>query len=239
MVSSRPVRAAVAVAALSAALPAVAHAQTLVVNGKPSGAQVKQIAGKSYVSLAELAAALGMKVVKRPDGRLELTKEGGAGQIANDNVGKMGQEVFTGKWRFQVTDIQKVDSYTTKYRNNQQTYEPKSGEVLYVVTCRIKNGTKVKDELVFSPTWEGMNTALTDAEERSFAPTTYDVRIDEGAPDGAYFLPGAAIPFVIVFSVPKDAQPKDLVFTALRYAIRTSYDQKKEAPTDIRVQLTP
>jgi len=237
VLSHRGVAAALALSVSLAALPA--GAQSLVVNGKPSGAQVRQVGGKTYVSLAELAAALGMKVVKRPDGTLELTREGGAGQIANANVGKTGQEVFTGKWRFQVVDAQQVDSYTTRYRKKQETVTPDNGETLYVVNCRVKNGTKQKDELVFSPSWEGMNTSLTDAEERSFQPALYDVRADESAPDGAYFLPGAAIPFAIVFKVPKDAKPKDLVFTALRYSMRSSYDQKKEAPTDIRVQLTP
>ena len=55
---------------------------------------------------------------------------------------------------------------------------------------------------------------------------------DEGSPLGRYALPGAAIPFNIVFSVPEGTAVKDLVYSVVIYSERGS---KKS--TDFRVAL--
>jgi hypothetical protein len=60
----------------------------------------------------------------------------------------------------------------------------------------------------------------------------YDVAADENAPLSAYALPGASVPFTIIFAVPQNIQVKDLVYSIVRYAQRT--DKKG---TTVRVSL--
>ena len=146
--------------------------------------------------------------------------------------------MFTGKWRFSVTDVGRAATYKQRLRTGyRKEVAAGEGSELLLVTCRVRNGTKTKDTLVLEKGWDGMNTALTDAESHSYEPLIYDARFNESAPDGASFLPGAAIDFVIVFDVPKGTQPKDLVFTAMRYDDRAKFDQPKRPPTDIRYSL--
>jgi hypothetical protein len=206
------------------------------VNGSSAG-NVRMIDGQAYVPLKSVASALNMTVQDRPGG-VELIKAGGAGQIANANVGRMGDEVFTGKWRFSVRKMERMDRYkkhlTTGY---QKEIEAKPGMELLVVTCRVKNGTAQNDKLVIDA-WKGSNTALTDKDEHAYPPDLWDVRADDHAPEGASFLPGAAVDFNLVFMVPKGAEPKDLVFSAIRYDDRASFDMKKRPPTDIRYSLS-
>jgi len=217
---------------------AAGAASKLYINNSVASSGVKVIDGKAYVPIADVAKALDMVVKKRGDG-YEMVKDGGAGQIANDNVGKIGQEVFTGKWKFQVLDVKTVKSFTKEYSgdNYDKQFNVEGRDDIVVVKCRVKNGTKKKDELVFA-NWDGMNTALTDDREQSFQPTAYDVRESEHSPVGTTFLPGAAIEFNIIFIVPKGTKPGDLIFTAMRYDDRAGFDQKKRPPTDIRVKLS-
>lgn len=224
--------------ALAAAALAAQTGLRLVVNGKVASSDVRVIGGKAYVPLADVARALDMTVAKSAAG-YAMERGGGANQLTGF-TGKMGTEVFTGKWRFTVLDWQRVDAYKPKLvqmHSWENEYEAKSGEDLVVVSCRVKNGTKVKDELVFSTSWEGTNNALTDDQEQSYQPVGFDVTESETAPVGVTFLPGAAINFKMIFRVPKGTEPKDLIFTAMRYGMRASYDQKKEAPQDVRVSL--
>ena len=231
------------VAALSAAgfalfgtIPGLAETAPLMVNGAVASSSVRTIQGQIYVPLHDVAKALNLRVVER-NGKYELIPAGGTTQIANKNVGKMGDEIFTGQWRFKVTQIEYASHYrkqlTPYFRNEIQA---QASDELVIVHCRVKNGTKAKDSLVYE-NWEGCNTALTDSEGHSYEPTLWDVRADQIAPEGAAFLPGAAIDFVLVFNVPKKTTLKDLIFTAMRYSERVSYDQKKHPPTDIRYHL--
>jgi hypothetical protein len=225
------------------ALSAVAFAwqagKALYINGVKASGDLKTINGKVYAPINDVAKALGMTVQAKAGG-YEMIKAGGAGQIANKNVGSIGEEIFTGKWRFTAVRVEHVQTYTPQYapKDAWRILEAKDGEELIVVKCRIKNGTAKKDELVFGK-WDGNNTALTDMDEQSYEPTTYgfDLRADESSPDGANLLPGAAVNFNLIFRVPQGTQEKDLVFTAIRYDMRGKLDQKKDPPQDIRVNL--
>ncbi|RYG30479.1 hypothetical protein EON81_24835 [bacterium] len=101
----------------------------------------------------------------------------------------------------------------------------------------MKNGLKTADELLFDERWEGMNTALTAQDEANYRPRRYDVNETHTVPISAAFLPGSAIAFKIVFEVPKGTEPKDLVFTAMRFDMCTPGNQKKDPPQNIRVAL--
>jgi len=226
------------VALAVAAVAAVTVSSKLFVNGKVASTDVRVINGKAYAPLADVAKSLDMTLVAKAGG-YELTKSGGAGQIANKNVGKLGEEIFTGKYRFTVVSFEQVEKYRKMYTtaSYEKDYESDENNILVIVKCRVKNGTKVKDELVFGE-WDGNNTAITTTDEESITPTAYDVKETEFSPRGATFLPGAAINFNLIFKVPRGSSVKDLIFTALQYEFRSKYEQNKVKPTDIRVSLS-
>ena len=225
------------VAATAAYVFAAAIAPKLIVNGKTASNDVRMIGGKAYVPLNDVAKALDMQVAKTADG-YSLSKSGGANMLAGNATGKMGEEIFTGKWRFKVIGVERMPKYVETLRAlNQRDYEAKENEEIVVVSCRVKNGTPKKDELVYSTDWDGTMNALTDTEEHSYQPIAFDVKESETAPLGVIFLPGAAVDFKMIFLVPKGTELKDLVFTALRYSMRSGYDQKKEPPQHIRISL--
>ncbi|RYG30478.1 hypothetical protein EON81_24830 [bacterium] len=222
--------------ALAGVVYAVQSGASLRINGQVATTDVRMINGRAYAPIADIAKALGQSVVKNGNG-YEFAAAGGSNEIGGYK-GQQGDVVFTGKWRFQVLDWKRVKSYKpTLSKRDTDEVRAEPGQDLIIVGCRIKNGLKAKDELVFSPNWDGMNTALTAQDEANYQPKRYDVSESEGSPDGTVFLPGGAINFRIVFEVPEGTTPKDLVFTALRYGMRSSYDQKKEVPQNIRVAL--
>jgi len=224
-----------ALGAAGAAL-AIQAGQTLKINGQVASNDVRVIGGKAYVPVADVAKAMGLTVVKTGNG-YELTKEGGAGQLQAKGNGKIGQEIFDGKWRFQVIDVKRADTYIPVRTKSKTEMQADAGQEFAVVSCRVKNGTPQKDELVFAKDWEGINTSITDVNEQAYPAVAFDVREDEIAPVGCNFLPGAAIDFTIVFSVPKGTDLKDVIFTAMQYKFRSGYDQKTNKPHDFRVSL--
>lgn len=213
-------------------------AQKLIIGGKTVSVDVRTIGGKAYVPLTDVAKALDFTVQKTAGG-YELVKSGGTNQIANKNVGKLGEEIFTGKWKFAVLGVERVKEATPEYLPievwTRRVADP--GMEIVVVKCRIKNGTSAKDTIVLDK-WKANNTTLTDDQENAFEPTQhgYDAKLNEHFPDGATFLPGGAINFNLRFEVPKGTKLKDLVFTVTRYEDRN--DQDTKPPTDIRVHLS-
>src|SRR5687767_10535052 len=82
-------------------------AQSLRINGQVASNDVRMIGGKAYVPVSDVAKAFGLNVNKIGGG-YELSNEGGAGQLQAKGNGKIGQEVFSGKWRFQVLDLRRT-----------------------------------------------------------------------------------------------------------------------------------
>ena len=209
----------------------------LSINGNVVNTQTRVIGGKTWVPLDDVARALKMQK-SVAGGQITLRPAGGANQIANKLKGQQGEELFSGKWRFTVTGVTRTKQWVRKYPDShagKDAEESEAGNDLIVVSCRLKNGTPQRTEFAFptgaSSDW-GMNTSLTDQGEGSYQPKTYDVTSDEGSPVGRYALPGAAIPFNIVFAVPAGTQVKDLVYSVVIYGER---GQKKS--TDFRVAL--
>ena len=230
-----------AAAVLAAATPALAG-QKLVLNGKTASTNVRVINGSAYVKLSDVAKALGMIVVKRGDG-YEITKPGGANQVAGVTQGKIGDVLFDGRWRFQVLGVETPDAYTMKTPSVEPSshprdiivfdraagvLRPKPGYKLVLVRCRMTNGQKTGQTF-----WLGhndVNNALADAQGESHAPVGYDL---EGAPiQSRSLLPGAKADFPILFSVPQGTELKDLVFTLKN----NDFSQKGN---DVRVSLKP
>ncbi len=231
-----------AAAVLAAATPALAG-QKLVLNGKTASTNVRVINGTAYVSLADVARALGMIVVKRGDG-YEITKPGGANQVGGNLQGKIGDVLFDGQWRFQVLSVQTPDAYLVKtpgvqgifrgissIQNDENTRLVRAapGFKLVVIQCRMANGQKTPQ--TFWMAQSGVRNALTDTQGESYAPFGYDL---EGAPtQSKTLLPGAGTSFPILFSVPDATSLKDLVFT-LR---NNDFSANKPRVSDVRVSL--
>ncbi len=232
-----------AAAVLAAATPALAG-QKLVLNGKTASTNVRMINGSAYVSLADIARALGMIVVKRGDS-YEITKPGGANQVGGNLQGKVGDLLFDGQWRFQVLSVQTPDAYSVKtpgmqglfrgissIQNDENTRLVRAapGFKLVVIQCRMANGQKSPQTFWLAQS-SGVNNALTDTQGESYAPFGYDL---EGAPtQSKTLLPGAGTSFPILFSVPDATQLKDLVFT-LR---NNDFSANKPKVSDVRVSL--
>jgi hypothetical protein len=232
--------------ALSLALPSIAApgtADTLVVNGKSASADIRTIAGSPYVKLADVAKALGMIVTKRPDGKYELTRAGGANQLQGMAQGKVGDVLFDGHWRFQVQSVTTPTAYTMKtagepYDNHDlstfdrpnRVIKPTRGNSLVVLQCRATNGVNANRTLWTAISDDRIHTALASADGSSFPPIAYD--FDGGPIQSKSLVPGAALNFAVLFSVPEGTQIKDLIFSLKN-------NQGDEKANDVRVTLTP
>ncbi|HEY3331411.1 MAG TPA: hypothetical protein VGK19_15380 [Capsulimonadaceae bacterium] len=231
------------VAAISCAVASAAPKQTLTINGKVASTDVRTIDGKAFVPVGDVARGLGQSVVKTPGG-YTITVAGGGNEVADKYVGKLGDDVFTGQFKFKALNVRTANSYVTKYVEYKKTITANEGQILVIVDCRIKNGTPQKQELVFSTdeSYGGPNTAITDDQEHSYRPINFegnsfngfDVHADEYAPVGTNILPGAALDFTLVFSVPNDFKPKDLIYSLVKYSER---DKAKEKTVDVRIHL--
>ena len=207
---------------------------TLNINGSTVSTAARSINGQMYVPVKDVAKALKMKV-SVVGNTIKFVPAGGTYQVANKLQGKMGEDLFSGKFGFKVLSVQRGAAYNYKFVNNYQReekLEAQGREELVIVNCRLKNGTSQKDEFAFDVRSYGMNTALTDMDAQSYQPTAYDVMADESSPLGKFALPGASLNFSIIFRVPPETKLKDLVFSAVRYAERG--DNKS---TDFRVSL--
>jgi hypothetical protein len=133
--------------------------------------------------------------------------------------------------------VEQVSTYKGKYRNLYGDVDAGPTDTIFVVECAVSNGMKSKQELVLDD-WEYKpknivtNTALADTSGQSHAVTKWDVAATEGSPNGVALLPGASSNFALVFKVPKDTQPKDLVFSFLPYDKRADVQA-----VDVRVSL--
>jgi hypothetical protein len=208
------------IACFAAAAVWASQAVRVTINGKTVPGRM--VDGSVYVKLTEVAKALDMQVAGK-SGAYELVKAGGANQLEGVN-GKLGEELFTGKWKFLVKDVQRVDKYMLKFADSKFELTADPGNDLVIVTCRFKNGVRESAYIYFN----GMgNTALTDMDEHSYKTKWGD--IPGGVADT--ILPGAAKDFALVFSVPKSAELKDLIYTI------EPVDVKKFGITNLRISL--
>lgn len=216
--------------AMACAAVYAASTQTLTLNGKVASTRVEMLHGMAYVPVADVAAALGQQVVKRPGG-YEITSASGANQVAGLS-GKIGSLILAKKYSFQVLSIQKTDHYVSRFLKSPQTYDPDGpNDTLVVIDCRLKNALPKAQGPVLGAGYAG-NTALADDQGQSYPPKDYDSRIRQDF-SGASLLPGAKTDFAVIFDVPKSANVKDLVFSVNDY-----FDPNFKG-TDVRVSLTP
>lgn len=156
--------------------------------------------------------------------------------------GKIGDVISDGQWRFQVMSMQTPGSYDMKtdaepydYKSlssfdlTKRIFTPKTGYKLVVFQCRATNAQKSPKRLwVAVSDSANVRTALTDMAGSSHVPIGYDF---EGGPIQTKPLqPGETITFAVVFSVPQDAQLKELLFTL-------AANGEREQSKDVRVSL--
>jgi hypothetical protein len=225
---------------LTAGMSASAWAQTsentLKYKGQLSSKDVRVVDGQPYVPLSDVAKMLGGSVVKTPGGGYELRAggahgatadaSGGANQV-NGRAARIGQTVFDGFWRVTLlAPPQLADTYQSQYMANSKTYVPDGpNQTLAIFSCRLKNGMKHPEA------WcQYDETALTDDQGHSYPPKSFDMRYN--GPMSTDILPGAALDAVLVFSVPKGTNLKDLVITTGNYLPHGK-------PSNIRISLTP
>ena len=206
-------------------------------NGQTLTQDARQMNGQTYVPLADVARALGGRVATHPGGGLMIATDNGAGGSeagrpaaggANEvrgTRGAVGDWFFNGFWRFRVNSVEHPDTYNFQYAAFPREVKPHSDtDQLVVLHCTVKNGQKKAAEPILTTYGTAVQqTALTDDQGQSYAPLEFDVRSGDLAS-------GAAKNFVVVFSVPKDAHLKDLIFTLYS----TAYGNK---PSNVRVSL--
>jgi hypothetical protein len=192
---------------------------TVTMNGKSAPGRL--IDGSLYVKLTDVAGAFGQTIVKQGSS-YALVPAGGANMLQGTK-GKIGEELFTGKWRFLVENVQRADAYMLKFADSKFEYPANPGSELVVIQCRLKNAINETVSVYFN----GLaNTALTDTKEQVYKPVWMDV----AGGVASDMLPGSAKTFAIVFSVPKSAELKDLVYTIEPVS-------SQFAPTDLRISL--
>ncbi|HEX5322324.1 MAG TPA: hypothetical protein VFW40_00960 [Capsulimonadaceae bacterium] len=168
---------------------------------------------------------------------------GGANQVQGLN-GKVGQMLFTGKWRFEVLSApQQVDTYTMKvpsaegdyakyhdeadYDNSTNAFTAKAGYTLIAIDCLAKNGQTQVEQLDFY--LNNPNTGLTDDQGQSYQPIAYDM-MTKAPWVTKPMLPGSSEKITILFAVPPGTKTRDLVVTLKNWT-----DSKGK---DVRVTLT-
>jgi hypothetical protein len=213
----------------------------LVLNGKVASTRVKVIDGMAYVPVADIAQALGQPVHTTAEG-YEISLAGGANQVAGLQ-GKLGDVLFDGVWRFQVTKVTEASVYQERYTANRPLEQkPGDNQKLILVDITVKNGANEKKFLLMRDIPENL-TALAGEDGSSAKVFTYDMRTGSGQHFGGggdwdstpEMLPGSQAQFTAVFRTPQDFKPKDLVFTL-------NYEPKQFARmkhVTLRVALTP
>lgn len=194
-------------------------AAALLALGAPGPTAQAQAGGQAKPARAK--AAKKKPPAKKPAGQIP----GGANQVEGLN-GKVGQMLFTGRWRFQVQEVNVTDTYTLKVPTSEQdygkyssaadydltthTFTPKEGYTFVAVRALVKNGQKSTQQLgcyLGDP-----KTAVADTKGGSYPPIAYDM-LSQGAWVTKPLLPGAGQEMTVLFAVPRGTEIKDLVFT--------------------------
>ena len=214
--------AAVTLMAGCSAIALAAAGHTVYYHDQVLTQDAREINGKTYVPLADVARALGGRVAPHGTGVAIVTgssgssgggqtAEGGANQV-NGTQGKVGDWFFDGRWRFRVNSVERMESErANKYSEAGQNKPASAKDTLVVVNCTIKNGHKEAEEPILSKYGlSTQQTAMTDDQGQSYAPADFDVR-------GGNLASGAAKNFAVIFSVPKEAKLKEMIFSIYGY----------------------
>lgn len=222
-----------------------AGAWKLSVNGASVSTSAKIIAGTTYVPIRDVARALGMSA-QVSGTNITLKSRAVAPQTATKVAapvsapatkmkGYSHEELYSQKWGFRVLDVQRGDKFLAQHRNNfnrEKVYVAKRGEEIIAVSCRVKNATSSVKNFAFPRGQHGMNTALIDQDGIAYEPVAYDIFAEENVPLGKTASPGTAVPFNIIFRVPRGIRVKELIYSIVVYE-----ELATGQSTDFRVDL--
>lgn len=217
------------------------------VGGQTVSTDIRIIGGRPYVPLADMARAMKGTAVRHAGGSYEIKLDSVDATTATDDTaspasaggadevhgmrGKIGQMLFTGKWRFSVLGVDRAAAYDSKFLEEKQNFTPKGDtDELIVVRCLLKNGQKSSATAMLSPI-HPHNIGLTDDQGQSYSPTDFDKR-GGSTDEGPHMLPGSQTEFAVLFSVPKGTKLKDLVFS-----LQNAYEDFPDGGTDVRISL--
>jgi hypothetical protein len=153
-------------------------------------------------------------------------------QPVNPREGKIGDELSTAEWTFQVLKIHETDEYVERYYEEKIIRPRGKNDSLVIVDARLKNPLHQTQSPVLTERESG-NTGLIDDTGHSYQPIDYDARQWKDkwvSGEAAAVLPDAIADFALVFSVPRGTKPKSLVFTLKTYPSNVG--------TDVKVWLT-
>lgn len=218
------------VATIAIACLALAQVQrTLTINGKVSSTDVRIINGRAYAPIADIAKSLDC-VVTTKGNTYELTRAGGSGQLIG-LLGKAGDWLFDGGWRFRVTKVyrtQEFQAVNDYYGDNLVSAE--ENQELIIVDYSYRNGNKTLQPFCIGA------TALAGPEGDAWAAFTNDFPFDGSRWFSKVLLPGAEGKGSLVFRVKPGLKPKDLVLTMGELA---GYDDavRPKSPSVFRISL--
>jgi hypothetical protein len=176
----------------------------LYINGGLASTHVFQHNGMACVPLADVARALNMSVVAKSDG-YSISPAGGSGQLNGMN-GKIGDKLTNGQWVLTVVKAFRTDNYVHQFDTDKSSADQATDD-LVVVVVRMKNARQDSKGISLPGTG---STAVTDLDDHSYSKMTFGGMDDRaGYPT---LLPGSAVDFAMIFSVPKSEKLGDFVY---------------------------
>jgi hypothetical protein len=100
-----------------------------------------------------------------------------------------------------------------EFNPDTRVFTPARDHQLAIVRVRVANGTKERQMLWTAISDPKVRTAIADTDGGSHVPIAYDFA--GGPTQTTAILPGASMTFNVVFSLPSNTRPKDLVFTLI------------------------
>jgi hypothetical protein len=157
-------------------------------------------------------------IVTPTPSRPDVTSQFTSTTTPNSHQAKIGEDVHTPDWIFQVTRVQQVNEYDERYYQRRERIGPRGeNDMLAVIDVRLKNPRQQTQSIILAAR-DPRNTGLIDSDGHSFQPLDYDVRLRDSEDftrwEGSVtVLPGALTDFALMFSVPAGITPRFLVFT--------------------------
>lgn len=224
----------VALGVAAAAIVVAQGTKRLYFNGEVASNDVRIINGVAYAPLRDIAKAMGTSVSQRPDGSLEIVRQGGANQVDAKLNGKIGDWLFDGGWRFKVNGVRRVSNYTKV--NPWYSETEVSGDEqhdIFLVDYVFRNGMKSALNMDFG----GNLTSVANDDGTSNPIEDNDFKYDGGRFFSKALLPGAEMKGTFILRIPKAEKPKDLI---VEFGGLTGYtdDVKPKEPTVLRISLS-
>jgi hypothetical protein len=106
--------------------------------------------------------------------------------------GKLGDELSTSQWIFQVRDVSETDEYAERYYQAGRLIRPQGvNDILIVIDARLKNPLQTTQTPVLTER-DPQNTGLVDDADHSYQPVDYDARQSQDK-----IMSAAAAPFAL------------------------------------------